>query len=224
MEFIARSIPLWFANSGIMLEVIFALVSLMIAFYTYKIYKISKQRYIFLFGLSFFSLGIAYFLQASINFLIQQSVNSSDIISSIMPVKQIPVFQLSILAISLHILFMISGWALLSYVTLKERNSRIFFLLTTISFIGLIFSKQLILSYYLLSSLFLGFITFQHYKKHSQQKTISSMIIFFGFGLILLGNLQLAVSAFSIIFYFLGHLTALAGYVLLLVNLIRVVK
>lgn len=223
MEFIVNTIPQWFANSGIILEIVFAIVTLMIAAYAYKIYKISKQRYILLFGLSFFSITIAYFIQAIINFLIQRSISSRDILSSIIP-NHIPLIQLSVLAIGIHILFMIAGWALLAYVSLHEKNLRIFFLLTTISFIGLLFASNTILIYYLLASAFLGFITYQHYKKHNIQRNYNSMRIFFGFGLIFLGNIQLAASTFSIIFYFLGHITVLVGYILLLINLIKGLK
>lgn len=224
MDLLAFGIPQWFTSSGIILELIFALVTLLIAVYSYKVYKISKQRYTFLFGAAFFSIGIAYFLQATLNFLINRSINSLDVFAMALPLSHCPTFQLSILAVLLHVIFMIVGLALLAYVTLKERNFKIFVLFLLLSFVGLLFASQMVFVFYILSSTFLLFITLQNLKRHRKQGTLNSILLFFGFGLIFLGNLQLAISMYLGLFYLLGHISVFVGYVLLLINFLRVVK
>jgi hypothetical protein len=145
-------------------------------------------------------------------------------VGAIAPAIRHNVFPLSVIAVGLHILLMIGGLALLSYVTLRESNPRIFILLVFLSFIGLLTTKSLILTFYLFSSIYLLFITFQHYIRHKNKGTANSFLIYFGFALIFLGNFQLALSFFIGTFYLLGHLTTLLGYFLLLASLLRVVK
>lgn len=224
MDLLAFGIPQWFTSSGIILELIFALVTLLIAVYSYKVYKIARQRYTFLFGAAFFSIGIAYFVQAALNFMIHRSVNSLDVFSMALPPAHCPTFQLSIIAVSLHVIFMIAGLALLAYVTLKERNFQIFALFLVLSFTGILFASHMVFVFYIISSIFLAFITLQHFKRHGKQGSVNSFLVFFSFGLIFLGNLQLAISMFLGLFYIIGHITVFVGYVLLLANLLRVVK
>ena len=224
MNFIIGGNPSWFMSSGILMELVFALVTIMISVYAYKIYKITKQRNTFLFGGAFFSIALAYFVQASLNFLISLKINSKDLIQSIAPSVHNAGIQLSILAVFLHIFFMITGLVLLSYVTLKERNHQTFALLMIISFLGLLFAHPIILFFEILSSMFLLFITIQYYQRHSIKGTSNTLMIYLSFGMLFLGTLQLAGSSIINTFYFLGHLTSFIGYLLLLINFWRVVK
>lgn len=224
MDLLAFGVPHWFNSSGIILELVFALVTVLIAFYSYKVYKIAKQRYTLLFGAAFFSMAIAYFVQAALNFMIHRSINSLDIFLMALDPSHCPTLQLSVIAVTLHIFFMIAGLSLLAYVTLKERNYQIYGLLLVLSFVGIIFSSNLVFVFHLLATVFLAFITAQHYRRHGKHRSLNSFLVFFSFGLIMLGHLQLAISVFLSLFYILGHLTVFVGYILLLVNLLRVVR
>lgn len=224
MDLVAFGVPHWFSSSGILLELVFALVTLLIAVYSYKVYKIARQRYTFLFGAAFFSIGIAYFVQATLNFMIHRSINSIDIFSMALPPAHCPTFPLSVLAVSLHMFFMIAGLALLAYVSLKERNYNIFALFILLSFIAILFAIHTVLVFYLIASIFLAFIMFQHYKRLGTHKSLNTYLLFVGFGLLFVGNLQLTISMFLGLFYILGHITVFIGYLLLLANLLRVVR
>lgn len=224
MDLIALGIPSWFTASGIATEYVFGLVTLLIAFYAYRIYKLTHQRYTGLFTLSFISISIAYFIQATLNLLIVVGVRSHDLVGAVAPTVQQFTFPLSVIAVSMHMLFMIGGLALLAYVTLKEANAPVYALFIVLSFIGLLTTSVLILTFYLLTSTYLLFITLQHYRKHKKQRTMNSLLIYFGFASIFLGNFQLALSMFLGIFYLFGHMTVLIGYFLLLASLLRVVK
>lgn len=224
MNLLVFGIPNWFTSSGILMELVFALVTIMISVYSYKVYKITKQRNTFLFGGAFFSIALAYFLQATLNFLITTKVNSKDLFSLVMPVTHCPSFQLSVLAVFSHMFFMIIGLSLLSYVTLKERNHQTFVLLVLLSLTAIALSHYLLLSFFIISSIFLLFITLQHYKRHVKKGKRSTLILFMGFGLIFLGMLQLAISTYLGLFYLLGHISMFIGYFLLLINFWRVLK
>lgn len=224
MDLLAFGVPHWFTGSGIIIELIFALVTILIAFYAYKVYRIARQRYIMLFGLAFMSISFAYFIQAVLNFFILKQVQSYHIFTTILAPERCPSIQLSIFAVWLHIIFMIAGIALLAYVTMKERGKKIYLLFIALSVIALLFSFDVILTFHLLTSAFLLFITIQHYNRHKSQGTVNSLLVFFGFGFIFLGALQLAAASILGLFYIFGHLTVLVGYLLLLASLLRVVR
>lgn len=224
MDLIALGIPRWFTASGIATEFIFGLFTLLIMFFSYRIYKLTNQRYTGLFTVAFASFTMSYFIHALLNLFILLGVNSSDVVGMFAPTIQHNIFPLSVVAVSLHILFMIGGLSLLAYVTLKESNPKIFVLFILLSGIGLITTKALILTFYLLASMFLLFITIQHYSRYVRLQNTNSLIIFCAFAFIFLGNFQLALSIFIGIFYLLGHLTVLVGYMLLLASLLRVVR
>ncbi len=224
MDLLAFGVPSWFSGSSIIIELIFAIVALLVAFYAYKVYRIARQRYTMLFGMAFLSISFAYFIQAILNFLIMKQINSFEVFSTILSPNHCPAFPLSILAVGLHIFFMIVGISLLAYVTMKERGQRIYVLLLLLSLIGILFSGYLILTYYLLTSAFLLFITLQHFKHHKRHGSTNTLLVFFGFGLVFLGTLQLAIATVLGLFYIIGHLTVLVGYLFLLASLLRVVR
>lgn len=215
----------WFSGPEFVIELIFALITFIIAFYANKIYKITKQRSIMLFGFGFFFVGLAYLIQAILNLLIFRNITTNDIIAiaSGNAVVQSSI-QLSILATISHIAFMILGLIFLAYVTLKERGVKILLLLLSISFVALVFSNDPLLVFYLLTSIYLLFITAQHYKRHSNTRSYNSLYVFLGFALLFLGKLQLALSAIFGLLYITGLIVLLIGYLLLLASLMSVIK
>ena len=216
MNLIAVGIPEWFTISGIAIEIVFALVTLLIALYSYKIYKITNQEQTGLFSIAFASISLSYLIQAMMNsFIVLGARNALDAIAPL-------VFPLSVIAVSLHVVLMLGGLALLAFVMLKEKNPEVFVLFLFLSFAGLLATKSLILTFYLLSSIYLVFITFRHYCRHKKQGTTNSLLVYLGFAFIFIGNFQLALSMFLGIFFLLGHITILIGYFLLLASLLRV--
>ncbi|MCF7799128.1 hypothetical protein K9M74_04450 [Candidatus Woesearchaeota archaeon] len=222
MQLITCSTPLWFGVTKIIIQLIFALVTLLVAFFSYKVYKLSRQRPTFLFGLGFIALSSAYFIEALFNYLLLQGVQTQHLFPAAIGVAQ--PLQLSIFVVSLQMLLMITGLSLLSYVTLKERGAKIFLLILSMSLVGIVMSAHVGLTFYIITSIFLLFITAQYFQRHARKPTKNSLMVFMGFGLLFLGNVQLAFAQSLSLLYISGHFISLFGYLLLLVNLLRVVK
>ena len=214
----------WFVGAELIAEFIFALVTLFIAFYAYKVYKFSRQRAPLLFGLGFFSISTGYFLQVALNLLLLKNVSTTQIVSTIVGESVHSGLQLSIVATVLHIIFMTFGLGLLSYVTLKERGTKIFLLIMSLAYIALIFSFSLTAVFYVITSIFLLFMTAQHYQRHGDVRSYHTFYVFMGFGLLFLGQVQLALSNYFTTLYVSGVLTVLAGYLLLLWSLLRTMR
>lgn len=225
MQLVTCPILPWFKGPEFLIELVFAAVAFIIAFYAYRVYKISRQRSIMLFGAGFTFISLAYFIQAILNLLIFRSVTTNDIvrIASGNAIAQTGV-QLSIIATVSHVAFMTLGLVFLSYVTLKERGIKILLLLLSMSFVALVLSNNPLLVFYLLTSIFLLFITAQHYQRHSETRTYNSFYVFLGFALLFLGNIQLALSTSLGLLYISGLVVLLLGYLSLLASLVRVVR
>ncbi len=223
MQLIACSAPVWFGASKIIMQLIFSLVTFFIALFAYKVYKISRQRSSLLFGLAFVSVSFAYFIEAVFNYFLLSGVQSMRLLSSV-GLSMRTTFQLSFIAVGLHTILMILGLTLLSYVTLKERGIKIFLLLFLLSLTALIMSTHLGITFYTITSIYLLFITLQYYQHHTQKPSLNSLLIFLSFGLLFLGNLQLAFATTLNWLYLAGHFISLVGYLLLLASFFRVVR
>ena len=217
-------VPAWFHTADLLIQFLFAVVTILIAFYSFRVYKITKTRYPFLFGVGFLAVSLAYLTQAFLDLLIRLSVSSADIMGVMSGATTQVTFQLSALATLAHIILMVGGLGLLSYVTLKERGVKPLLLILSLSFVALLFAANYTLAFYLITSIFLLFMTAQYYQRHEKMRNIRSLYIFLGFALLFLGNLLLALAPVLISMYVVGHIVSLAGYVLLLASLLRVVR
>ncbi len=222
MELLVADMPWWFTFSGIFADFVFAFTALFISLAAYRVYRFTKQRSTAFFTIAFASMSLAYFVQAILHIFVLLGLRQAQMYANLG--AAISSFQLSVLAVSFYIFFMIAGVSLLAYICLREKRPETFALFLLVSLVGLIFTSYLMLTFYLLTTIFLSFIAYFYYQRHLQRKTTSSLLIFLGFSLLLLGHFQLAISSLSGWFYLSGQFTALAGYISLLWSLLRVVR
>lgn len=224
MKIISCHVPFWFLGSEIIIQVLFALVTLAIAYYAYRVHRITRQRSSLLFGGAFLGISGAYFVQALFNYLLLIGVRTPDIIRLTNGSSVAATMQLSIFAVFLHMLLMLVGVSLLAYVTLKERGAKIYILLLLLSIIAVLFTVEVSLVYFLIVSIFLAFITAQHYQRHLKKPSKNTLYVFLGFGMVFLGTVQLAFATTLSALYISGHFIAMIGYIVLLASLLRIVK
>ncbi|MFH1500811.1 MAG: hypothetical protein ABIE22_02590 [archaeon] len=212
--------PEWFFGYDFALEFIFAVVTLIVGIYAFKIYKLSNQRQSKLFGISFIFFSIAYFIQSLLNIGV----------ISILEERVVNVNQINLLnaigfwSIYVHIFLFLVGLVTLTYMTLKVRSAKVYTLILIISILSLIFSFNDIYLFYVLASLFLVFITLHYasnFARHKQKKTLLVLVAFI---FLLVGNIHFIFVVNHALFYALGHILELVAYVLILINLIIVWK
>ncbi|MGM5480535.1 MAG: hypothetical protein ACQESC_03685 [Nanobdellota archaeon] len=224
MDFFGCSGPSWFSIIEIIIQLLFVTVTFLIASTSYRIYRICKQKTTLLYGLGFLGVGIGYLMQAVLHLFLLINISSKDILS-LAPIEAAKnsAIQLSTIPTVLGMTATTIGLALIAFVALKQKDSKVLGIFIILGLIGITTPLYHII-YPLIASVFLGFITLQYYKLHEQRKTTQSMIVYSGFGFILLGMLLHTLAKYSSAFYISGHIVALAGFVLLLWSLIKVVK
>ena len=212
--------PTWFYGYDVVLEVLFSIVAFAVAVLAFKVYKKSAQRNAGLFGISFFLIGISYLIQSLLNFLILSRANES--ICRGLRIQSITAFNN--IGVMVHILFMTIGLSMLLYITFRQKETKLLWLLIITSLSAIYFSYNMLYMFYLFSTIFLAFISWhfiQNYRNNSKSRT---MVIALAFLFLLFGSFHFLVSVNHQLFYVIGHILELMAYLLILINYYLVLK
>jgi len=210
-------IPTWFFGFGLILQLLFAFVTLAIALYSFKIYKLCMERKCNLFGWAFLSLAFSYFAWAFVSWYVPNQLSSQDGVFSLTDFT-----GLIAAGVYTQVLFFILGLVTLTYITLGIRSQRTFTLLASLSFIVLIFSAQKIIAFYFVASLLLFFVVIHYVLEHLRGKR--STLILLAFIFLFLGSIDFTFSAVNQIHYVGGHLLFFIGYAFMLINFVLMLK
>ena len=214
--------PIWFYKLDTIIQFFGAIVALLIAYYTYKAYKLSSKRSHLYFSLAFALISLNLMIY-SVVLPIWAIVNIGsafivDIISRplLLTAGQILNF--------LYIFSYFMAYALLIFVYSKiERRSMIAIvtLLTLIialysSIIARYYPVQTFTGFNIIGLLLLSFIVYFTYNNHKQKKSRSSGLVLSAFLLISASHLLTIFVSLNGIFFVFGHIAQLIGYISLL--------
>ncbi len=206
--------PQWFYGIDIVLEAVFAVVCLLVALASYRIYARTGEKQVRNFSVAFFLFCISYAIQSLLNFMI-----AAKLLESVCTIAKIQsVAHMEWLAISTHILFMTAGLSLLLYTTLKA-GTRVFWLLLLLAFSGLLLSSSVLYTFYLTASLFLFFISWHYVQNYTKKRELRQLLVATAFVFLLFGNFHFLISVNHSQFYAIGHILELVAYILILWNL-----
>lgn len=212
--------PGWFFNYGILFELIFAIITLIVGLFAFKIYKLTDQRSAKLFGISFILISFHYAIQSFLNFSIISTLNQN--ICNIMKIQSIN--SLTVMGAYSHMIFFIIGLATLTYMTFKINNMRVLALIIALPLASVLFSDNKLYLFYTMSSIFLIFITIFYAKNYFKNRQFKTLIVLVAFIFLLFGNLHFLFSVNHALYYVFGHFLELIAYVLILLNFILILR
>lgn len=213
------SVPQWFVGFSITMEIIFALVSLIVSYFSLKIYALSGQREPRLFGISFSVISISYIIWGALNFFVLKELNQG---FSVLTLEKLTTLGAS--GIYAHILLYTIGLTTLAYMTFRIKSKRVYSLLLTLSLLVIVFSANKFNSFYILSSILLLLISFHYVSEYNKRKNPKTLLVLIAFIFLLLSSIGLAFSSQSYIYYIIGHLFELVAYVIILISLVLTIK
>jgi hypothetical protein len=208
--------PEWFFGYDVALEFIFAIILLAVALFAFRAYKLTEQKQLIYFGLSFFFIGTSYLIESIFNYMTISKLNAT--ICQVVKIKSIALFDL--MGIYTHMFFMTIGLVLLVYMTFKIEEKRPLWLLLIISLIAIFLSLNKILIFFLLSSVYLLFLMWHFFRNYLSHKTKNTFMIAMAFFVLFISNLHFIFALNHSIFYFAGHVLELIAYLLILFNLV----
>lgn len=216
----AHFAPTWFFGYDIALELIFAIVSLVVSIFAFKIYKATDQKPVKLFGTSFLFISLSYFMQSLFNFLIISKLNEQVCVI----VKMQSVYLFDTIGMFTHMIFMIVGLVILTYMSFKSEKKSLLMLLLVISLLSIFLSRNKLYMFFLFSSIYLIFIAWHFISNYLRNKQKKTLLIAIAFLFILFGNIHFLFSVSHQLMYAIGHILELLAYLLILWNFYLVLK
>ena len=205
--------PTWFYGVDSIMQVLFALVTLMIYFMSMKAYKFSKDPKYKHFGWGFAFISLAYLIL---------SVSNLAIISKFYDgtVRGINFGNLFYLA---NIFFTLVGYCVLLLVSMKVKSKKLALLMFAFISLFVLFSYQYYLKFHIVSLILLLFIAHQFYENYRQKRSINSGLVFTSFYLLAISEVFLLVMPYIPILYVVGNIFQLLGYLAMLIMTIWVI-
>lgn len=212
--------PAWFFGIDIVFELVFAIITLIVSIFAFKIYKISLQKQVKLFGVAFLLISISYFIESILNYLILSKLNEN--ICQVMKINSVVI--LNGLGVSINILLMTMGLALLAFMTFKTEKLRIYWLTLSMALFAIFFSRNALFLFFLFASIFLIFISWYYVDNYLKNKQIKTLLVAVAFIFLLFGKIHFIFSVDHKLFYVIGHFLEIIAYLLILWNLYLVRK
>jgi hypothetical protein len=212
--------PSWFFQYHIIMELCFAVIALAVSIFAFKLYKKISEKSVKFLGISFLLISLSYFIQSIFNFTILEELN--DDASIILKLNSVAAFES--MGNLVHIILLTIGLVMLLYTTLKEEKIRILFLIILVSLAGILFNSAPMMMFYLLSSIFLVFISWHYLLNYLKKKKAETFLIAFAFFLLLIGNIHLLIPVNHQLFFVVGHFLELVAYLMILTNLYLVLR
>ncbi|MFH2019907.1 MAG: hypothetical protein ABIJ34_00685 [archaeon] len=196
-----------------LLEFIFAAVTFLVGLFSWKVYILTQKQQIKHFSFSFFFISLGYLVQSVFNFLILFELKES--LTDAFELFRLVIFDR--LGLSIHIFMMITGLTLLLWMTLRT-SAKSLWLLFAVSMVSLYFSTNKLYMFFILSSLYLAFITIYYVVNYFRKKQKNTFVIALAFIFLLIGRAHFIFIQNSALFFHIGHAFELIAYALILLN------
>lgn len=212
--------PDWFFGYDVVLEFLFAVITMIVAVQGFKIYKATLQKQPLYLAWSFLLISISNIIQSIINFLIITKLNEN--ISQIVKIKSITMFNN--IGIYTHMFFMLVGLSILTFMTLKTKEIRGLILITILSLASVFLSANPFLIYNVMTSILLITIVLYYIKNFLKNKKTNTLLIAIAFTFLLFGSIHFLFAVNHGLFYAIGNILELVAFSLVLINFVRVKK
>ena len=212
--------PDWFFGYDVILEILFAIITFVVAMLGFKVYKATSQKQSFYLAWAFLLISISNILQSTLNLLILTKLNEP--ICAAIKIQSVTAFN--ILGTYIHMFFMIIGLAVLTFMTLKSKDIRGLIVITGLSLIAVFLSANSIYIFYAVSSLLLIIISWYFAKNFLKNKKTKTLLIAIAFLFLLFGSIHFLFAVNHQLFYVIGHILELIAYSLVLSNFFMVLK
>ncbi len=217
--------PKWFYGKDIAIDIIGIVILFLIAFFSLKYYRLSKNKnYLFL-SASFFMISLSYFFKIITNFTIYYQVLQTKrfIFGTITYTAVESSDILFVVGFLLYRLLILLGFFFLYSIYEKPSKFAMIFI-AYLLIVSTYFTNSAYFMFHITALILLSFISYTFYRNCRKNKQKTSMLLFFGFLVITVSHLM---STFVIInpwIYVAAEITQLAGYLMLLIMFIMVLR
>jgi len=216
--------PSWFYGLDSTFEFVALFVTLFIAFYTFRVFLLTKLRKYLYFTLAFLFISISYFIRATLDYLVYTSLlgRVPNLTAAVSTVAKIPtLYSLGSLA---YIFFIFAGFMILVAIFLRIKSfitvSLLFILVLILAFL----SQNRYFAFHITMFVLLFYVVVHLLKNHARTRTINSFLVLYSMAAIMVAQVFFFLLTLGPFYYVVGHGLQLFGFVLLLVNMILVFR
>ncbi len=214
-------IPKWFFSLDIGLKILFASITFLVSFFSYKVYKISEHREAKLFSLSFLLISLSYFSWSLLNFLILPSYKTAEEITRLIIERNT---YLLLLGVFTHMALFLSGLITIVYTQFKIKNGKVYYMMLGLALLVLASSFNKVMTFHILSAFLLTFIIYNYIEEYSKRNNKKTLFVLIAFIFLFLSSIDFIFSLSYYQAYVIGHLFELIAYILILLSLISSIR
>lgn len=231
--------PTWFNGWDIIFEAVILVIALMIAAYSYRIFRLSKENNKFVYlSFAFVLIALGFLIKIAISAILYFTPVRDAALGVLAPVVIASDSNLQFTNLFyragffLQMASILGGWLLIFFVSQKARKrlnkwhevSQMALFAYLILLISVVSNFQYIV-FYLTSAVLLSLIVLNYYKNYlNKDKNINAYLVMVSFLLVLIGNIFFIFVFLFANFYIVGEILMLIGFLLLLYVYRRVVK
>ncbi len=209
--------PEWFYGIDALADTIFFVVTLLVAVSSYKAYKFFGKREYRLLSIGFVILSASYLALAFGNFFrYMLETNLAWNLREVIIGTNLGWFT--------HSLLFLTGLLILIALYHKIINSSVQILIFLLTIFGFLLSGHLTSGFYILTAILLLFIIVKQWEIYKKKKKTPALFVALGFTLLFIGEIVLSVALFGQMYYAIGHLVALVGFVCILISQLQVMR
>jgi hypothetical protein len=220
--------PEWFYGFDSVIESIAIIVSVLLVYYSYKCFKLTKENKYLYFSTAFLSLTFAFIAKIIGTLAIYKpTITRSALGSSIhQTFTSVTPSGINALAFIVYIFFILVGFMILFLIIsrLTWKNQRVIALLVYFVFLATWISIVHYQLFYVTSFVLLLLITYSYYRNYREIKSEKAKFVLIAFSILLVSQAFFVFSIYSGIIYVLAELVQLLGFVYLLIPFILIFK
>lgn len=212
----AYLIPAWFLGFDTAMQLIFGMVTLLVAAVAFRIYRISSERTIRHFSIAFLLLALSYGFWALLTLELVKQLNSE---LSILSLENLAIVW--IVGHYAHMLLFVSGLALLVYATLGVKNGGVYYLLFGLSATAIAASLQKLVTFRIVSMFLLSILAYTYYWEYRKRRNLKTLAVCVAFTLLFVSSINLIFAQQHSLAYVAGHVLQLVAYGLIFATMVR---
>ena len=220
--------PKWFYGFDSVIEFIAIIVSVLLVYYSYKCFKLTKENKYLYFSTAFLSITFAFIAKIIGTLAIYKpTITRTTIGSSIhQTFTSLTPYNINALAFTTYIFFTLLGFMILFLIISKLtwKNQRVIALLIYFVFLATWISAVHYQLFYLTSFVLLLLITYSYYNNYIKIKSDKARFVTIAFGILLVSQAFFVFVIYSRTIYVLAELIQLLGFIYLLIPFILIFK
>ncbi|VVB78617.1 Uncharacterised protein [uncultured archaeon] len=203
-------------------EFLIIIVSIIIAYYSNKVYNLIRYKQFRFFSFAFLSIAISFIFKILSNLTIvhKMTIQNADFIFVVW--HQFEYMELlNFSSFILYKAFYLIGFLVLFFIITRTKDKEKIFLFSYFCIVAIILSIYFNFIFHITLVFILLFLANHFYENHEKIKSTNSLLVFVAFLIILVSHLFFVFSEMHSLFYLIGEILLLISFLCLLVNQIK---